>query len=231
MNMKARLDQKNKAIELRRLGLSYKEIQEQVPVSKGLLSLWLAHLPLTQVEQILLKKKLEDRKNRGRLNSKILNQARMVEREKRIIKEAEILFKKSKNDPLFLIGITLFWCHGSKGSQVLNFSSSDTDTVFIMYTWIQKYLLLKKDTIKVRLFISDSPNIDTFRSFWAKNMGIPLEKISISLGKRKDRGIKNNPYYKGCILLSVTKVKYKKMMIAWQKFLINTYGKALLSHK
>jgi transposase len=49
--MKSKVREKEKAIELRRQGYSYKDILAQVPVAKSSISLWLQNLPLTAEEK------------------------------------------------------------------------------------------------------------------------------------------------------------------------------------
>lgn len=231
MHMKARLEDRNKAIELRRKGLSYKEIQTFVKVSKGLLSMWLADLELSQDEKKVLEAKLSERKNRGRLNSKILNQTRRLDRERKVAKEAEVIFKKRKGDPQFLMGLTLFWAQGAKSSPDFNFMSTDTDMIFIMYAWIQRYLSVGKEKVKVRIFVPDGPQVQGFTGFWAKNLGVLENSIAVSREKTRKVGLKIDPYYKGCVRLTVVGVKYKRLMTTWQRLYIDFYGKALLSHK
>lgn len=229
--MKARLEDKNKAIELRRQGLSYKEIQAIVPVSKGLLSGWFEHLVLTPEEEKRLKIKIEERKKRGVMNSKILNQTRMLERERNVLKEAQVSFKKWKQDPLFIIGSTLFWSGGVKSSKNFDISSKDTDFIFFMYTWIQKYLQVSKEIIRINLFLYENQNSSGIKSFWTKNLGIKEDSIKVILQKGKIEAGANDQYNKGCIRLYITRVRYGSLMKAWQKLLVDYYGKALLGRK
>ena len=57
--MKSKIEEKNKAIELRKQGLSYREILEQIPVAKSSLSLWLKSVKLAESQkQRLTEKKL-----------------------------------------------------------------------------------------------------------------------------------------------------------------------------
>ncbi len=226
--MKARLGDMNKAIELRKLGQSYKEIQSTVKVSKGLLSLWLSDIKLTEDEARQLKMKLEERRNKGKISSKILNQARMLERERKLIRETEALWPKRRNDPVFMFGVTLFWAQGHKSGGDFNFSSSNTDMIFIMYAWALRYLVVPKDKVKIRLFMFESSNNESIKGFWAKNLHVKPEDIKVTLQKKKEGITKNDPYYKGCVRLTIVGIRYFRLMKAWQKLCIEYYGKALL---
>ena len=73
--MQPKIKEKNKAIELRQKGLSYKEILEQIPVAKSSLSLWLKSVKLStnQKQRLTDKKRLSAlrgaMKRRGGKNS------------------------------------------------------------------------------------------------------------------------------------------------------------------
>lgn len=231
VNMKARLEDRNKAIELRRQGHSYKEIQTLVRVSKGLLSMWLSDLKLSPDEEKRLHAKLQERKNRGKLNSKILNHSRRLDRERRIAKEGEQMFKKWKNNPAFLMGVMLFWTQGAQASPDFNFMSKDTDMIFIMNAWIQNYLDVGKEHVKVRIFLPEGPQTHGITGFWAKNLGISEDLIKVSREKSRKIATKTDPFNKGCVRLTVFGVRYKRLMSIWQKLVIDSHGKALVSHK
>ena len=112
--MKARLYEKNKAIELRKQGFSYAEIQEHVPVSKGILSAWLRYLPMTAKETNRLTSKIAERKDRGRIKSMFVNRQFRLNREIQTFEDAKNQFKKHSSDSVFLIGIALYWAEGAK---------------------------------------------------------------------------------------------------------------------
>lgn len=231
INMKARLEDRNKAIELRKQGHSYKEIQAFVRVSKGLLSMWLSDLKLSSDEEKRLHTKLQERKNRGKLNSKILNHSRRLDRERRVAKEGEQMYKKWKNDPLFLMGVMLFWTQGSQSSPDFNFMSKDTDMIFVMNAWVQKYLGVGKEDVKVRIFLPEGSQSHGITGFWAKNLGISEDLIKVSREKSRKVALKNDPFNKGCVRLTIFGVRYRRLMTIWQKLTIDFHGKALLGHR
>lgn len=149
--MKSRLEQKNQAIELRKSGLSYGEIQKTIKVSKGLLSGWLQNLELSDAQKIALKKHGEDVQNRGRLRAAITNKYKRAARENSALESAKKKFAKLKNEPAFLVGISLYWAHGSKKGSRFQFISSDRNMIAFMLGWIEKYFHVEKGEIEQRL--------------------------------------------------------------------------------
>jgi transcriptional regulator with XRE-family HTH domain len=128
----AKLKEKEKAIKLRKQGLSYSEILKQVSVSKSTLSLWLRSVGLTERQkQRLTKKKLASMKRGWEAKHQ-----KRVEKEKKIITAAKKEIKSISSKELKLIGITLYWAEGAKAnpergqhSPDVRFINSDPTTI------------------------------------------------------------------------------------------------------
>lgn len=224
--MKARLEDRNKAIELRRLGKSYREIQGVIRVSRGLLSGWLKDLPLNAEEASQLARRIEERRHRGRLSAKIASQARKIERERQAFKEAERLFVRYRKDPMFLLGVTLYWAEGARDGQSFRFMNADPDMILIMRRWVERYLGVSREKILARLFIHNIPGYETVPGFWLKNLGLGDHQLKVSHYTAKNKVIRKGPGYKGCVRLTIHGVRYLRLMKAWQTLVIQYYGKA-----
>src|SRR3989344_85540 len=105
--MEIKVEEKNKALELRAKGFSYSEILRQVPVAKSTLSLWLRSVGLSQKQ----KQRLTDKKRaamergwRARENWRIEKTRTIVEESKKEIDSITIDTEK-----LWVMGIMLYW--------------------------------------------------------------------------------------------------------------------------
>jgi hypothetical protein len=225
--MKARLEDKKKAIELRKKGLSYKEIQAQIDVSKGLLSLWLKFLPLTPEEEHFLSQRMIDRRHKGRLGTMLSNRNRRVAREIQAFEDAKNIFNKNSNDWIFLMGIALYWAEGSKRTGCFQFINSDPDMTLFMYRWIQKYLGIEKSLIRCRLFTHKIEGHENHGIFWARNLEVEPSFFKKTIFKPTALAVKKNPDYKGCLRLEVGGIYELRLMKAWQKLLIQYYTKVV----
>ncbi len=221
--MKARLEEKKKAIELRKKGLSYKEIQAQVNVSKGTMSGWFKFLDLTPDELRYLTSRIKERQDRGRITSTISNRNRRIAREVVVIEDAKRLFELYKGQSMFLVGISLYWAEGSKRTGEFQFINSDPDMIMFMSRWIKKYLGVTEDEIKKRLFIHRIPGYENIDLFWSSLLGITPNDFEKTIYKPTLYGTKKNPNYKGCLRLSIGKIYFLRLMKAWQKLLIQYY--------
>ena len=155
--MQAKIEQKNKAIELRKQGLSYTEILQQIPVAKSSLSLWLKSDKLAKSQrQGLTAKKLAGMKRgweschrkRVLLTEEIKNTAE---------KEIDNLTKRE----LWLIGTALYWGEGNKekegrpGSGV-KFSNSDPRMIKIFLKWLFEIIQEKREKIYLEIYIHEN---------------------------------------------------------------------------
>jgi hypothetical protein len=116
--MNSLVREREKALELRRMGWTYKEILGEIPVAKSSLSLWLKDLPLTDREREYLKTRRDSNISMGRIKAATSNRANRLEREKVTAAQAELEFEKRRWDPLFLVGVTLYWALGRKSGPI-----------------------------------------------------------------------------------------------------------------
>ena len=223
-NMVARLIDKNKAIELRKQGMTYSEIVQIVPVSRGLLSYWFKDLNLSMEEKEAIALRLVDKRGKGILKSVATNRQLRLKREIVAFEDAKKLFTDMHLDHKFLIGIALYWAEGAKKHNIFQFVNSDSDMIVFMYQWIQKYLSVDKSKIKCRLFVHKFPGYEDLEIFWAGKLGIETSLFQKTIYKPTKHNIKKNPDYKGCIRLCITNVYVFRLMRAWQKLLIQYYG-------
>ena len=205
--MKARLEDKYKAIELRRKGATYKDIMQEIPVSKSLLSGWFKYLELSPEEDKQLKERAKINKDNGNSRAAISNRAKRIAREEKAYQEALEIFKIYKTDPDFILGIGLYWAEGSKKSNTFHFVNSDPKMIKFMMFWLKKYLLISDDRIFLRINTHEDFKSEKYEDFWQKELKLLPTQLKNTCYKSNTRhGIfKKNPSYKGCARIEVSK--------------------------
>jgi hypothetical protein len=224
--MKKLVQEKEKAIALRKKGLSYNEILVQVPVAKSSLSLWLKDLPLTDDEKAVLKKRKDSNITHGRIKAASELRKRRLEREKELMKEASEEFKALVNSPLFHSGIALYWAEGGKRTDQWQFSNSDPDMIEMMIRWLTVYAGVNKENIGYRLYMHKLYGHENCEQFWADRLHAPLASFKKTVHKPSGRGVKKRPQYKGCLRIEVKNshallIKTKR----WINLLVEYYRK------
>jgi len=223
--MVPKVQEKNKAVELRQSGMSYKDILSVLPVSKSSLSLWLKDLPLTEEEKALLKHRKDSNISRGRIKSGTANRRNRLVREKEQFLKAKGEFDMFKTDPLFLVGVALYWAEGSKRDNTFQFTNSDPEMVTFMVRWCTKYLAIPPQFIACNLYLHQPYAHEHCEEYWARTSGIPIENFRKTVYKPTNLGVKKRPNYKGCLRFRLSGVKYLWKMKFWQQMLVGYSNK------
>ncbi len=176
----ARKKDKQKALAMRKKGMSYSQIKEKIDVSKSTLSGWLYNIPLS-----------EKRIRELRDNSPIrIEHYRNTMRAKKDIRLEEVYRKVSKDigniskRDLFLAGLFLYWGEGTKAS---NCSVVLTNTNPAMLKFFIKWLKLfgiKNKDLKIKLHLYSDMNIKESLDFWSKELRIPISQFRKSYIKK-----------------------------------------------
>lgn len=174
---------KEKAIELRRQGLSYKKIRQELGIATSTLASWFKNEPWSQ--EIKTKLSIEESLS----NPKKLELMAQANRERWHLKHEEYKdaavreFQNLKNDPLFLAGIMLYW---GKGDRVLQNSfvrlgNSDPEMIKIFYLFLIKTLKISPDRISAWLLLYPDLIDSVQKNIWSKATGLGLRQFKKSI--------------------------------------------------
>lgn len=127
-----RLEDRLKAQELRKQGLSYSEIILRLPVSKSNLSDWCKDIPLTKKQEarLLHMKSLGQRK--GSIIAARNKRNIRIRRTKEIFRKAKLELGKLGKRDKFLVGIALYAGEGNKTDRQAGFANSDPRLIKFM---------------------------------------------------------------------------------------------------
>ena len=195
--MQAKIEDKNKAIELRKKGLSYREILEEIPVAKSSLSLWLRSVGLSQTQ----KQRLTDKKRASALRGAQSRKTTRVALTKEIKDSARNEIGKLSKRELWLIGVALYWAEGSKekdrrSAKVL-FSNSDPYMARVFLKFLLEALELPKERVSFNIVLHENNKhrIEDVNNYWLAHTGFSKQnfgnmyfKKNIIHTKRKNVG-------------------------------------------
>src|SRR3990167_3630214 len=157
----------NIAIEMRKRGFSYSEIENRIHIPRSTLSYWLKNIKLTP-EQI---KKL----NSKRIETAKANALKKTSRTSRMIEEikktSSLDVKGISKKELWLTGIVLYWKNGNTSNlkKGVHFSSSDPDMIRLFLKWLKEIGEIKDEEIKFNIFIKNkNDSIEGLISYWSQ---------------------------------------------------------------
>lgn len=199
---------KAKVLSLRRKGYTYSEIRNQIPrLPKGTLSGWCGEIILTEKQERAIITRATDRLERARIAAGKTKRKQRAEREGNIHNAALTEFYKKKSDPLFMMGIILYWAEGSKTGESFQFMNSDSRLVLLMVRWLMSVCSIPKEFIKIRLYAHKIYAHEEPEKYWQTVLSfLPKENFKKTVYKKTPHRIKRNPDYRGCLRVEVGRV-------------------------
>lgn len=217
---------KEKAIELRRSGKSYKAIHKEIGIPLGTLSGWFKNEEWS----------MEIRDRLGREASLAFpeklkrivaaNKKRWTDTHEAYRQEAVKEFSKLKDDPLFLAGIMLYWGEGEKQqkSSQVRLSNSEPEMLKIFYLFLIKVIKIHPDKIFSWLLLYPDLIDSVQKNFWSKTTNIPLDNFKKSIYIKGRHPTKRLSY--GVCTVYVNSRALKERILKW----LELYQDHLRSH-
>jgi hypothetical protein len=113
----------------------------------------------------------------------IMNKARLryrQERCKQVVQRAIESFEQHKKEPLFIIGVSLYWAEGKTSrlsSSQVELSNSDPQLLRLFCAFLRRYIEPNNSVLRARLFLYPDLNEDKMKLFWSRNLGIPRKNF------------------------------------------------------
>lgn len=209
---------KRRAFELRGEGLSYRAIEKELGISRGTLSIWF-HADKGSIatkDGFLAKKTIVSRETIQRFNMQ--RRLSLQYEQALLMKQADTQFELYKNEPLFLIGVTLYACHGDVQSRhIVRFATAEGEKHQLFLHCIEKYLHIAADQfhLQLSLYINSIP--ENAQLYWVESTGIPTNKHSFT--KPIARTTTKNLLQNGIGSSILHSVTVKTILIRWVSLL------------
>jgi hypothetical protein len=221
--MKALIQQRLRAIKLRKEGKSYTQIKEEVKVSKSSLSLWLRRYPLSQVRIRELRNFNEQKIERFRNTMRTKKETRL----KTVYqKEQSYLLPLTKKE-LYIAGLLLYWGEGAKTTPfAASLSNTNPEVVKFFIFWLASVLHVPEKKIIVRLHIYADMDKKDEINFWSKQLGLPLNQFKPPYVKKTTlRGLTYKGFGHGTCNLIVYGREYIEKIMMGIKVISDEYTK------
>jgi hypothetical protein len=173
---------------LRRLGLTYGEIRELIPVPKGTLSYWCREIRLSE-EQV---EAIRDRTGpETRIGIPVDTQWRRREEIDRIRSEARRFAEEHLDDPFFVAGVVLYWAEGSKTERSLTMANTDAEVLRIFMAWTRRFHMADA-AFSLALHLHEGNDEVEARRHWARELDLRDAAWTKTFIKPKGTGHRKN---------------------------------------
>ncbi len=222
---------KEKAIGLRKNGLTYSEILRQIPVAKSTLSIWLRSVGLSKQQ----KQKLTEKKLASMKRGAIAKRNQRINLTQLIKNNAISEIKSISSRELWLIGIALYWAEGSKEKeqnigQGVTFSNSDPLMIKLFLKWLNEILKISKKDIVAEIYIHENSinNVSAVKKYWSNITEIPLSEFNYIYFKKnkistKRKNIGKN-YYGLLRIRVIHSTNLNRKITGWIEGIIKNCG-------
>ncbi len=202
--MVIKIEEKAKAISLRKQGLSYNEILREVSVAKSTLSVWLKNVGLAKAQ----KQRLTEKRRIAQQKAQQACRHIRVIRETAIIKAARLEVGKINKREFWLIGAALYWAEGTKQkpthvSQKVSFNNSDPKMILIFDKWVKEFCDRDQNGIIYSIYIHTTGNVERAKNFWGELLNTPIEKVYFKKGNPKTTRKNTQDNYYGLLRIEV----------------------------
>lgn len=184
-----KLEQKNNARKLRLQGYSIKQIANLLRVSKGSVSAWVRDITIPEG----LLTNIESRRKRGWENSRIARLSNIARRNYELNSRCKKDIRLFSKRDLWIAGIMLYAGEGYKSERVsgqqVEFSNSNPDILRIFINFLEKFCLVPKQKIKIRLMLYEDIDGKEAQEYWSEQLGIPQDQFRRPFIKQSYRNI------------------------------------------
>lgn len=221
---------KNKAIALRRRGVSYPMIERKLNVSRSTLSGWLTGLKLCKSAL----NRICNRKNNCLRNARLL----AVKRKKEISASTRAKYFESAKEDYLVVRFTdtmlefmlamLYLGEGFKRKSIVGLGNADPDILKMFISFLRDIYHVKDDRLRCYLHLRSDQDIVTEEKYWAHCLGIPINRFGKSQIDMRTVGTKTRAGYHGVCSIYCYDARIEKRLTALQevlkKYLLNKGG-------
>jgi hypothetical protein len=152
--------------DLRRLGLSYGEVMDLIPVKKSTLATWCREVKLPEAQYEVIRKRTGSREGVPRDT----NRKRRQEIE-RIRRDARAQVPELIDDSLWVAGTVLYWAEGAKTRNQLKLANADPRALRLFVRWILRYVD-PGASFSLHLHLHEGNDDKAARAYWRAETGL-----------------------------------------------------------
>jgi hypothetical protein len=130
--------------------------------------------------------------------------------------EAPSLWEKWKQDPLFVLGVGLYWGEGEKtsgGRKCLSLSNADPNLLRTWLRWCARFVPGVR--LNFCLSIHDDGDLEAARTFWRRELNIEITWVCVAVSRASQRKRRTLPYGTLKISLGRGSLEWHTKMLIW----------------
>jgi hypothetical protein len=193
---------------LRRLGWTYGEIRDVIPVPKATLAGWCRDITLSPAQVADIKARTGSRRDVPR-DTQRKRRAEIAQ----IRADARVFAGEHLQDPLFVAGTVLYWGEGAKTERLLTFANSDPAAHRLFIRWTRAFHDEHAEFV-LSLHLHHGNDDQRARQWWAETLNLEEADFTKTFIKPPGTGHRKNKLSHG-----VCRVRMRRSADAWHRTL------------
>lgn len=205
-----------KAKKLRSGGISVRQIEKILNVSRSSVSIWTREVILSNQQREKLAGRRIEAGRRGGMTAAI----NKIRKREQITQDIVLKAKKevsglTKRDR-FIFGIALYFAEGTKTDTNICFTNSDTKAIYFIKNWIAEFLEVPQNKFRGNLYLHDNINETRAKKYWSALLSIPLSQFGKSyIVKNNPKRLRKTKHEHGVFRLTVCDVNKYRRIAGW----------------
>lgn len=170
-----KVQDKEKAVALRKNGVAMGEIANLLGVAKSSVSYWVRDVVLSKKQQAHLKARSHNAEAIEKRRT-----ARLAHTDKRraAIRQKAILdIPALTKNPLWYVGVSLYWGEGGKTQRAVRLANSDPDVIKIAMKFFREVCEISEEKFRGHIHTFPAADVKKTTVYWAKVSGIAPERF------------------------------------------------------
>jgi transcriptional regulator with XRE-family HTH domain len=206
---------KDKAISLRKQGLSVREIENLLSIPRSTLSGWLRDVPLSKPQKMRLKQNADLALVKARAKASEWHRSQKELRLQKADEDAKAILEHIKiDDHLVELALAMLYLgEGAKKNTTAIGNSNPLILKFFLSVLLNKY---EVDIAKIKcdLHIRADQDPEELKEYWSQELALPLSNFRSVIVDIRTTGRTSYPTYKGVCLVNCGNIAIQRKLIS-----------------
>jgi hypothetical protein len=187
MGYRGKLEQQERARQLRAQAWTLQEIADELDVAKSSVSVWVRDVDFEP----------KPRRTARRRDPNVL-QRRKQEEIERLLREGRERIGRLSEREFLMAGVALYAGEGAKRDGYVAFSNSDHALVGFFCAWLRRFFDVDEDRLRVKLYLHQGLDLAAAVEHWAAVTGITPAQFGKPYRAVPDGGVRHSKHVFGC---------------------------------
>ena len=214
MGYRGKVQEQNRARDLRAQGWTLTEICQELGVSKASASLWCRDV---EIDEVALEERRRARNLAGNEGARQRGPNKLQQRKAAEIEEMRLAgiddVGRLSDRELLLVGAALYAGEGSKTPGEVRFTNSDPRMIAVFVEWMRRCFAVETDDFRLRLYLHEGLDLDAANRFWSELTGIPVAHFRKPYRAVPDPSIRRTKHPMGCAGIGVTSTRLHRRVM------------------